>query len=107
MLCQRVSRSAAIATTLTHAADFGSPIWRNTLVLGVLSYSVYKFDQAYAKSHDGIGYFAGVIDYWRPKDGLWEERNIRHFDLGKEAAESRLLLQSAELPKVRQLRYPA
>lgn len=77
------------------------------LAFGVLSYSIYKFDQAYASSHDGRGYFAGVIDYYRPKDGLWESRNINHYDLGKEAAKSRLLLQSAEKPAIRQLRYPA
>lgn len=87
--------------------DFSSPIWRNTLVFGILSYSIYKFDQAYANSHDGTGYFSGVIEYWRPKEGLWEARNKKHFDLGKEAAESRKLLQSAERPNVRQLRYPA
>lgn len=87
--------------------DFAAPIWRNTIIFGVLSYSVYKFDQIWADKHEGQGYFAGVIDYYRPKEGLWESRNLALFDLQKEAAEGRLLIHSAQKPHVRQLRYPA
>ena len=47
------------------------------------------------------------MDYYRPPDGLWEDRNLRHYELGVEAAHDRLLLQSAQKPHTRQLRYPA
>lgn len=87
--------------------DFASPIWRNTIIFGVLSYAVYRFDNNYASTHDGVGYFSSIIDYYRPQEGLWEGRNVRHFELGREAAAQRILLQSAERPPVRQLRYPA
>lgn len=82
-------------------------MWRNTIIFGVVSFAAYKFDRSYAESNDGMGYFSGLMDYYRPKEGLWQSRNIKHFDLGKEAAATRVLLQNAEKPPIRQLRYPA
>ena len=76
-------------------------------MFAVLSYAVYKFDHSYASSHDGVGYFSSVMDYYRPAEGLWESRNVRHFEQVSEAAEDRLLLQSASRPLIRALRYPA
>ena len=87
--------------------DFSSPIWRNTALLGVTSYLLYKADQLYAERHEGQGYAAALMEYYLPDPELWRSRNVKHFDLGKEAADARLLLQSAQKPSMRQLRYPA
>ncbi|ORY87074.1 hypothetical protein BCR37DRAFT_376438 [Protomyces lactucae-debilis] len=48
-----------------------------------------------------------LFSRWRPQEGLWEQRNIKHYDLATQAAEDRLLMQSAQAPAMRQMRYPA
>lgn len=40
-----------------------------------------------------------------PKSDVFKERNNKHLELAKQAAEDKLLFQEAELPKIRRLRY--
>ncbi|KAM0789258.1 hypothetical protein ACM66B_000101 [Microbotryomycetes sp. NB124-2] len=40
-----------------------------------------------------------------PATGLWKQRNERHLELAIEAANDKLLIQEAEKPKIRRLRY--
>lgn len=83
-----------------------TPMWRNTILFGVVGYATYYLDRRYAASHDGFGYFTSLIDYWRPREGLWSERNAKQFDLHREMADTRLVIHSADRPLLRQINYP-
>lgn len=41
-----------------------------------------------------------------PDSQLWTERNDKHLELTKEAAEERLLFQEAERPRMWRMKYP-
>ncbi|BFZ56986.1 hypothetical protein PYCC9005_004036 [Savitreella phatthalungensis] len=97
---------SADTTNYVTEETFFSPMWRNAFAGGILAYAVYRFDKAYADGNDGKGYFQSTIEYHLPADNTWEERNVKHYNLAKEAAEARLLIQSAEYPRFRQLSYP-
>jgi len=51
-------------------------------------------------------YLTRYLAYHMPREGLWKERADKHLELTLQQAEDQLLLQDAQRPKMRRLRYP-
>lgn len=106
-------------------SGFHGPFWRNSLLAVVLSFAVYTVSLSHApaakainldESHDPtetpveakdktMPYLTRYLAYHMPREGMWKERNDRHFELTVKAAEDQLLIQDAQRPKIRRLRY--
>lgn len=46
------------------------------------------------------------IAHHMPREGIWKERNAKHLELTIKQAEDQLLIQEAQKPVIRRLRYP-
>ena len=106
-------------------AGFHGPFWRNTALAVLLSFAVYTVSLSHApaakpinleQSHDpneqpveakdkDMPYLTRYLAYHMPREGLWKERNDKHLELTVKAAEDQLLVQDAQRPKIRRLRY--
>lgn len=100
---------------------FMTPIWRNTAIataLAVIVYSTFpspprvatspSSDPSYTTSTAAhLPLFSRVLAQMTPEAKTWTERNERHLELTREAAEDRLLFQEAERPRIHRLRNPA
>lgn len=104
---------------------FHGPFWRNSFLAVILSFAVYTVSLSHApaakpinleESHDpndtpveakdkSMPYLTRYLAYHMPREGMWKERNDRHLELTVKAAEDQLLIQDAQRPKIRRLRY--
>ena len=99
-----------------------SPTSRNVLILITLSILTYPFlptpshhpsspsasPDAFSQttSDDSVPWLTRWLAGITPKAEVWTKRNDKHLELSKATAEDRLLVQEAERPKVRRLKYP-
>lgn len=74
------------------------------MVAGFVAYRVMPA-QAVATEGEKPVVTRFIEDKIMPAQDLWRSRNEKHLELAKEAAETKLLFQEAERPKVRRLRY--
>lgn len=106
-------------------AGFNTTFWRNTILAVVLSFATYRLSLSHAPSakpinldetHDpeaqlteakdaDMPYLTRYLAYHMPREGMWKERNDKHFELTVKQAEDKLLLQDAQRPKIRRFRY--
>ena len=106
-------------------AGFNNTFWRNTILAVVLSFATYRLSLSHApsakpinldESHDpedtlieakdkDMPYLTRYLAYHMPREGMWKERNDKHFELTVKQAEDKLLLQDAQRPKIRRFRY--
>jgi hypothetical protein len=107
--------------TLLPVSAFLTPVWRNTAIataLAVVIYSTFpapprvatspSSDPSYTTSTaERLPVFSRVLAQITPEAKTWTERNERHLELTREAAEDRLLFQEAERPRIHRLRNPA
>ena len=87
--------------TLRYTA-FMTPTWRNTAIATTLAIIIYTTSTASA-----LPLFSRVLAQITPDAKTWTERNERHLELTRGAAEDRLLFQEAERPRIHRLRNPA
>jgi len=88
---------------------FGTPFWRNVLIISVVGFAAYRFMPA-----DPFGYgedFASSVHRYlrhhlHTPAQIYEERNIKHLELSLNAAKDKIVLEDAERPKIRRLRGP-
>ena len=97
-----------------------TPTWRNTAIattLAIIIYSTFpsppriatspSSDPSYTTSTaSALPLFSRVLAQITPEAKTWTERNERHLELTKNAAEDRLLFQEAERPRIHRLRNP-
>ncbi|PWN50998.1 hypothetical protein IE53DRAFT_69029 [Violaceomyces palustris] len=122
------------ASTSSHSSDseeypqegFSAPFWRNTLLALLAGVGIYRFSDIHSTSHPSKGSSSGLpvpsekaeeeeedtrpfltryMDYYFTPSSVWKERNLKHLDLARQAAEDKLLFQEAERPPVHRLRY--
>ncbi|WWC64978.1 uncharacterized protein I303_107592 [Kwoniella dejecticola CBS 10117] len=103
--------------------SFFNPFWRNTLILTTISVLVYPYlpststnttspsldPETFSKStkDSSLPAVTRLLASITPKAEVWTQRNDKHLELSKEAAETKLLFQEAERPKVLRMRYPS
>ncbi|WVF67806.1 hypothetical protein IAT40_002567 [Kwoniella sp. CBS 6097] len=105
--------------------SFFTPVWRNTFILVTASILIYPylpspsssttspsldpetFSQIAKSKDSSIPWLTKKLADITPKAKVWTERNDKHLELTKEAAETKLLFQEAERPKVLRMRYPS
>ncbi|WVR08806.1 hypothetical protein IAU60_005864 [Kwoniella sp. DSM 27419] len=103
--------------------SFFTPGWRNTLILVTASILIYPYlpspsSSTVSPSLDPATFSQSAKDKdlpwitrWlannTPEAKVWQERSDKHLELTKEAAETKLLFQEAERPKVLRMRYPS
>ncbi|BGP40780.1 hypothetical protein JCM10449v2_004745 [Rhodotorula kratochvilovae] len=113
------ARKASTAAHDPHAAaehypqeGFNAPFWRH-LALGGLAVFIYLRvapDDLAAKVEAAAEQQAPWLTRYiqhnlAPDADKFKARNDRHLELAKEAADSKLLFQEAERPRVRRMRY--
>lgn len=100
---------------------FMTPTWRNTAIATTLAIIIYttfpappriatspSSDPSYTTSTaSALPLFSRVLAQITPDAKTWTERNERHLELTRGAAEDRLLFQEAERPRIHRLRNPA
>ncbi|WVQ95423.1 hypothetical protein IAU59_002520 [Kwoniella sp. CBS 9459] len=105
--------------------SFFTPVWRNTFILVTASILIYPylpspsssttspsldpetFSQIAKSKDSSIPWLTKKLADITPEAKVWTERNDKHLELTKEAAETKLLFQEAERPKVLRMRYPS
>ncbi|WVQ63463.1 uncharacterized protein L199_001616 [Kwoniella botswanensis] len=103
--------------------SFFNPFWRNTLVLTTLAILAYPYipstssnttspsldPETFSKStkDKSLPYVTRLLASITPESRIWTERNDKHLELSKDAAETKLLFQEAERPRVLRMRYPS
>ncbi|WWC72797.1 uncharacterized protein I206_106761 [Kwoniella pini CBS 10737] len=103
--------------------SFFTPFWRNTLILTTISILAYPYlpststnttspsldPETWSKStkDNSLPVVTRLLAQITPKAEVWTQRNDKHLELSKEAAETKLLFQEAERPKVLRMRYPS
>lgn len=113
-------------TTNAITPGFGGSFWRNTILTLAVSIAAYRVSTEYtpaaqgadlSHSHDpnaqpiegddkSMPFLTRYIAHHMPREGIWKERNSRHLELSVKQAEDQLLIQEAQKPPVRRLRYP-
>lgn len=92
---------------------------RNSLILTALLVVAYPYlpspakgsaspslsPDAHSSALNDTPYITRLLAKYTPSAQLWTERNDKHLELTKQAAEDRLLVQEAERPKVWRMRY--
>lgn len=115
-----------LPASLSHRAGFGAPIWRNTILLLVAGFGVYRFSNLHSEPHSSRASSSGrsapgnesedsheapfitrYLAQFITPPSVYKERNERHLDLVRQAAEDKLFFQDAERPPVHRLRYTA
>ncbi|WWC92555.1 uncharacterized protein L201_007514 [Kwoniella dendrophila CBS 6074] len=106
--------------------SFFTPFWRNTIILTAVTVLVYPYlpstsnlnqittspslnPDFFQKSttNKELPYITRLLTKITPESKIWTERNDKHLQLSKDAAETKLLFQEAERPKVLRMRYPS
>ncbi|WRT70935.1 uncharacterized protein IL334_007934 [Kwoniella shivajii] len=103
--------------------SFFTPFWRNTLILTTLTVLIYPYlpspsssttspsldPETFSQStkDKSLPYITRLLTQITPEAKVWTERNDKHLELTKEAAETKLLFQEAERPRVWRMRYPS
>jgi hypothetical protein len=99
---------------------FMTPTWRNTAIATALALVIYNTfpspparatspstDPEYAtRTAQSLPWFSRVLAQLTPDAKVWTERNEKHLQMTREAAEDRLLFQEAERPRIHRLRNP-
>ncbi|AFR98235.1 hypothetical protein C343_06211 [Cryptococcus neoformans C23] len=108
----------------THTNEsFFTPSWRNAFIILTASILIYPYlpspsNKPASPSLDPEAFAAARKDEALPaltrwlakqteKAEVWAQRNEKHLELTKEAAETKLLFQEGERPKVLRMRYPS
>lgn len=118
-VCRRYPRGCVVAN---QPIAFFSPSWRNAFIILTASILIYPYlpSPSYkpvSPSLDPEAFAAARKDETLPaltrwfakqteKAEVWTQRNDKHLELTKEAAETKLLFQEGERPKVMRMRYP-
>lgn len=105
-----------------HPVAFFSPSWRNAFIILTASILIYPYlpspsHKPVSPSLDPEAFAAArkdetlpALTRWFAKQTenaeVWTKRNDKHLELTKEAAETKLLFQEGERPKVMRMRYP-
>ncbi|KAK8850749.1 hypothetical protein IAR55_004669 [Kwoniella newhampshirensis] len=117
------SGSAAEDSDAYTTESFFTSGWRNTFILLTASILIYPYlpspssspaspsldPEAFKQTakDSSMPYVTRMLAGITPEAKVWTERNDRHLELSKENAETRLLFQEAERPKVWRMRYPS
>ncbi|KAK4051367.1 hypothetical protein OIV83_002851 [Microbotryomycetes sp. JL201] len=105
--------SASDAGEVYPEEGFNAPFWSKLAVAGLAVALVLRLAPAPPEA-TGEDSQAGTGAPWitryithnlTPATDLWKKRNERHLELAIEAANDKLLIQEAEQPKIRRLRY--
>ena len=122
-------KPTTICTTLlleTTTTGFGGAFWRNSIIALALSFAAYRVSIAYTPAAQGadldaehgpnetlseaddksMPFLTRYIAHHMPREGIWKERNAKHLELTVKQAEDQLLIQEAQKPVIRRLRYP-
>lgn len=91
---------------------FNAPFWRR-LSLAALALAIYLraapddlADQVEHLAEQKLPWVTRYIEHnLSPDADKFKERNDRHLELAKQAADDKLLFQEAERPRVRRMRY--
>nr|ODN74929.1 hypothetical protein L203_06612 [Cryptococcus depauperatus CBS 7841] len=102
---------------------FFSPSWRNAFLFFTASLLIYPYlsspsTKPISPSLDPEAFEEARKDQSLPaltrwlanqisKAEVWKKRNDKHLELSKEAAETKLLFQEAERPRIWRMRYPS
>ena len=98
---------------------FGSPIWRNTILLIVGSFVGYRAWQVTQRhnsssSHDSdseqgaeakLPWLTRYMAYYTTAPEVWKERSSAHFEAARKLAEDKLFFQETVRPPVQRLKY--
>ncbi|WWD20913.1 hypothetical protein CI109_105391 [Kwoniella shandongensis] len=117
------SGSAAEDSDAYTTESFFTPAWRNTFILLTASILIYPYlpspssspispsldPDAFKKASkdSSVPYVTRWLAGITPEAKVWKERNDKHLELSREGAETKLLFQEAERPKVWRMRYPS
>lgn len=121
----RAVRSCTLTAMLcTDFPAFLNPTWRNTIIAFAAGYLIYSFapspvkgsaspsvsnDNVVAESKDqSVPFITRWLAGQMAGDGeLWKKRSDKHLELASEVADTRLLFQEAERPKILRMKYPS
>jgi len=88
---------------------FSAPAWRNTLLILIAGFGLYRLNDVYSKPVEGeeeeLPFLTRYIKHYTPSPEVWKERNAQSLEIAKMQAENKLFLQDSERPPVLRLRY--
>ncbi|BGP16894.1 hypothetical protein JCM10213_007339 [Rhodosporidiobolus nylandii] len=115
----RLSRNGSTAAHVEEAAEhypqegFNAPFWWKLAVAGVAvaawsrAAPVHFAPKAGEEDLEQQPWLTRYIAYnLNPTSDKWRERNEKHLELAKQAADDKLLFQEAEKSRMRRMRYP-
>ncbi|EIW82992.1 hypothetical protein CONPUDRAFT_164010 [Coniophora puteana RWD-64-598 SS2] len=81
---------------------FNTPLWRGTILFGLLAVGFYKF----APERGDDVYLTRYLSYLSTPRDVWARLNERHLELSQEASKNIMLQANAKRPDMHRFRHP-